>query len=134
MAGHQINKNHLTAKRLDNFPAHHLVVRIVSALHKDHGPDAPNKFFRRVLVEDDDEIDGLQPGKNLGACLYRLHGTAGALQAGYRGVTVETHNETIARPSGASQQFDMARMQQIKATVGKTDAQAVAPPIGDMIL
>ena len=82
MPGHEINKDHLTAEGLDNFPANHLVVRIVSALHKDHGLDACNKFFRCVLIEDDDKIDGLERGKHLGARLHWLHRTVSTLQPG----------------------------------------------------
>lgn len=122
MTGDEINQDDLAAESLDDFPADHLVMRIVSALDQDHGFDACNKFFRRVFVEHDDEIDGFKCGKHLGACLYRLHGTIGAFQAANRGVTVQADDETITRGTRAGQQFDMPRVQQIEATVGKPDA------------
>ena len=102
MARHEVNQDHFAAERFDDFPADHLVMRIVSALYKDHWLDARNEFLRRIFIEHNDEIDGLERGKNLGARLYRLHGTAGALQAGDTGITVEAYNKSIACPARTS--------------------------------
>src|SRR6267142_7169167 len=57
--GEDIDQHHLSAVGLDDFMADDLLAGIVAALHQHTRPDLCDQLDRRVLLEEDDEIDRL---------------------------------------------------------------------------
>ena len=134
VAGHEIDQDHFAAQRLDDGVADHVLALVVAALDQHRRLDARDQFFRRVLVEHDDEIDRLERGQHLGARLHRLHRAARAFKPGDRGIAVQAHHQPVAGRARAGQQFDVAGMQKIEAAIGEADAQALPPPFGQMLV
>ena len=60
MSRREFNEHNLAPIRLDQFPPDHLVDRIVGALDQNLGADAANEFNGRILLENDDRVDGFE--------------------------------------------------------------------------
>src|SRR5262249_48197790 len=59
-AGHEIDEDHLAAFAFDELAPHYLLAPVVAALDQDFGMHAADQLERRILAEDDDEVDGLE--------------------------------------------------------------------------
>ena len=93
---HRLDQNDIAARGLDHVAAHHLLAPVIGALDQHRRPHALDQVERRVLVEDDDEVDGLQRGQHLGAAVNGIDRPAFALQPRGRGVAVEPHHKPVA--------------------------------------
>jgi len=114
------------------FNADDLIERVVCALDQQVRAQRLDKRERRVLFEQDHQVDHLQRGQHQRARILVLDRPFGPLEARDRGVGVEADDQAVAALPRLAQQRDMARMQQVEATVGETDAVALVAPLGDL--
>src|SRR5262249_14237796 len=94
---------------------------VIGALDQYFRPHPPDQFQRRVLLEDDDQIDRLQGSQYFGASVFVLNRPALALDSRPRCIAVPDDPERGASFGCRRQHFDMTRMQQIKTTIGEAD-------------
>src|SRR5436190_7910928 len=98
--GHEIDKDHFAAVALDELVSHHLLAAVVATFGQDLGTHAPDQLERRILIENDDEIDRLERRQHFGPRVHLLKWPALAFQTSHRGVAVETDDESVARGAG----------------------------------
>jgi hypothetical protein len=134
MARNNFNQNNFAAERLHDFAPDYFLTSVVAAFYQDSRLHTFDQLFRRVLIEYSDQVNRFKRGQNFGPRLHRLDGTAGAFKARHGRITIEAYNETIASCTRASQQFDVAGVQQIKAAVGKPDTQTLLPPFSEVVV
>ena len=125
----QRRAQHATAPRLDDICADDLIVRIISALYQRVGAQRDDKALRRILFEEDDEIDAMDGAENGGARLFVLDRPARALEASGRGVAVQADDEPVAMARGVAQRRNMTGMEKIETAVGEADGQTLATPM-----
>src|SRR5438105_4907456 len=126
MAGHQIDQEHIAAGVFHYLATYHLVTSVIGAFDQYRGPYPLDQFKWRVLVKDDDEIDGFECRQYFRASLSRIDRSSFALEPRGGRVAVEADHEPVARGPRFSQQLDVPAMQEIEAAIGKADAQAMA--------
>ncbi len=83
--------------RLDGVAADNLIRSPVGAFHEDVGLHGSNDLGRRVLVEEDDGVDGSERGHHLGAFEFGRDRTCRAFVAPHRGIAVEADDQEIAK-------------------------------------
>src|SRR5690349_11673703 len=128
MAGHEIDQDHVAAGVFHHLATDHLVTSVIGAFDQYRGPYPLDQFKWRVLVKDDDEIDGFECRQYFRASLSRINRASFALESRGGRVAVEANHEPVASSSRFSQQLDVPAMQEIEAAIGKADAQAMAAP------
>jgi hypothetical protein len=69
-----------------------------------------DQLERRVLIEHDDRVNGLEGGEHVAPLRVASQRPLRALQAPRRRVAIETHDECIAKAPGADEEVDMPRM------------------------
>src|SRR5260370_4871893 len=127
-AWHDFGEKPVAAGTLDEIRPDNLIEAVVVALDEELRPDLPNELDWRVLLEDDDQVDGSKRGQHRRALGFVLDRTSRAFEPRCRCIAVETDDEPIARRLGLPEQSHMAGMQQIKAAVGKADFEPMAAP------
>ena len=110
-----------------------MINTIIGAFDQDLRPHSLEQFKRRVFLEDDDHVDRFKPRQHLRARFLALHRAAFTLEPFDRGVAVEPDDKPIAGATRLGQQPDVAGMQEVKASVGKADAQALPAPVIEAI-
>ena len=87
-ARHEIDENHLAASAFDKLVSHHLLVLVVAPFNQHLGTHAPDQLQRRVLVEDDDEVDGFERSQHLRTRVHLLEWPTDTLQARHGRIAV----------------------------------------------
>ena len=77
--------------------------------------------------------DRLQRGEHLRPRRLALHRAPLALEPAHRSIAVEADHEPVRRLARLAQQRDVARMQQVEATVGEADALPPRAPSSDRL-
>src|SRR5262245_19979879 len=65
-ARHEINEDHFAAFAFDEPVSDHFLALVVASFHQDLGAHAADQLERRILLEDDDEIDGFKRRQHFG--------------------------------------------------------------------
>lgn len=123
-----VDQHDRAARGLHDLIANYLLAGVVAALYQHARLDPGDQVDRRVLLEDDDEIDGFQRRQHLGARTLVLDRAIGALQPPHRGVAVEAHDQPIAGCARRRQHLDVAGMQDIETAIGEADALSLPAP------
>ena len=113
----------------DDLVANDLGTAVVAALYQYAGLDPRDQLDRRVLLEDDDEIDRLQRRQYFGAGTLVLNRAPLALQPLHRCVAVQSDDQAVAGATGRGQYLDVTGMQDIETAVGESDPQTLLSPI-----
>src|ERR1700744_3763174 len=99
MSGDEFDQNNATARGFDLFTADHIFKPVIGALDQHRRPNPLDQFERRLLLEDDDEVDGLERREDFGTCLGGVNRTAIALEPSSRKIAVQTNYQAVT--SGA---------------------------------
>jgi hypothetical protein len=119
MPWQDIDEHNFPAVCRDDFMADHLLAGIIAPFHQHAWLDPRDKFQRRILFEDHDEIDRFQRGKHLSTRALILHRPLGSFEPPHRCIAVKTDNQTIACGSRLGHNPDVTRVQDIKASIGE---------------
>ena len=88
----------------------------------------PDQLVRRLLGEEGHGIDAFERGQHLRAFLSRNQRTARALQGAHRFVTVQAHDQAIAKRARLLKVARVPNMQEVEAPVGEDDALPLPLP------
>ena len=105
-----VDQHNHPARGLDDLMADHLLAGVVAALDQRARLDAGDQVDRRVLLEDDDEVDGFERREHFRTRPFVLNRAIGALQPPHRGVAVEPHDQAVAGGTRRGQHLDVAGM------------------------
>lgn len=130
LPGSQRNDDALAAPAANLGSTDDAVGGVIATLDDDIGAESGDEIERRVLVEDDDGVDGLEPGENIGALCFAPDRTVGALQAPNARVAVQADEECVPAQARAAEDVEMAGMEQIEDAIGEDDpATLPAAPV-----
>jgi hypothetical protein len=121
LAGSERDDDTLAAPAADLRCADDRVGRVVSAFHDDIRPEVSNQLERRVFVEDDDGVDGLEASEHVRAFGLRPDGPLRALEAPNAGVAVEADDERIAKLTRTAQNVEVTRVKEVEHPVREDD-------------
>ena len=79
MTHNKVYENNVAARAFDDVAANDPVNLVISAFHQYRRTHVLNQFERRVFLEHDDKIDGLERSKHLGATFRWIDGPPFAL-------------------------------------------------------
>src|SRR4029079_12206727 len=102
----------------------HLFRGPVGTFDEHVGQQLRNKFARRRFIENRHVVYRTERGQNLGAVLLGDQRSFGALVASDARVAIDRYNQKIAESARLGQTPDMARMKQIKTSIGENHAAA----------
>src|SRR5262249_44351922 len=128
VARRHLGEKHLATDALDKIGADDLIQKIIRAFDEKLRPNGPDQLDRRILLKDDDQIDGGQRGQYFRPGLFGLDRAPRPFQPRGRPVAVETDDEPVASRLGLSEQPDMPRVQQIETAVGEAYFKTLPPP------
>ena len=83
----------------------------ITAFDQNPWPHLLDQLKRRILLEDDHQIDGFEPGQDFGAGVVGLDRAFLALEALHRCVAVEPDHQPVAGRTGLRQHPDVAGVQ-----------------------
>src|SRR5262249_30987813 len=126
------DQNDLAPIALNQFAPDHLIGPVIRSFDEDPGLHTVDEFERRVLIEDDDEIDGFKRRKHLPPSLLMLNRAPFAFEARHRGIAVEPDDEPVAGGARLSQKLHVPGMQEIETTIGEADPQPKVAPFVEM--
>src|SRR3954471_3329541 len=115
------NDMNATAPRTYLRGHHDGFLAVVATLHQHIGTQLHDQLEGCVLLEHDHAIDRLERGDDIGALGLTAHGTRRTLEATYRSIAVDRHDEVIAGAAGAGNDVHVARMNQVEDAVGEDD-------------
>ncbi|CUU16974.1 hypothetical protein CDS [Bradyrhizobium sp.] len=121
-----------SAGGLDDLMADHLLAGVVATLHQRARLDPGDQIDRRILLEEDDEVDGFERREHFRTRTFVLNRAIGALQPPHRGIAVEADDQAIAGSARRGQHLDVAGMQDVKAAIGEADAQVLPAPFREL--
>ena len=109
------------------------IVRPVCSLYKKVRMNLQDRFEGRVLIEQANKVDHLEAVNKLGAFRPWDNGPVRTFHASNRSVTVDCNDQGIAQSARAPKNFNMAGMQDVKASISENDlfarsSQLVNPP------
>ncbi len=100
---------------------HHLVFLVVAAFGQDVGTDRFQHVDRCVFVEDDNVVDCIECGDEMGAVLLADDRSLFSFDSSHASVRVDANDQHITMAPRFSEEFDVASMQQVKTTVCEYD-------------
>ena len=135
MAGHQIDQDHLAAERLDDLAADHLLARIVAALDQHRRLDARDQLLAACprRTPPPDRPPRAPPAPRRAPAPAAPAGPAPLSRVTEASPLRPTTSRSQAARAPASN-LHVAGMQQIEAAIGEADAQALPPPVGEMLV
>ena len=92
---------------------------VITSLDIYGGPQLAQEAHRRILVKDDDRINGFESSEYSGSIFFGDNGTQGSFEPVDRGVRVEAHDERVSQSARRPKVGDMPGMEEIEAAVGE---------------
>ena len=126
VSGNDRDGDDTTASGFHFFAANDLIAGPVAAFGENVGKESGDEILGSQVVKDDHSIDGFEGGENFRTFTLRNHRTARAFQLAHAAVAVEANDERITEFASELKTANVARMEQVEATVGEDDAAAVA--------
>jgi hypothetical protein len=92
---------------------------VIAALYDDVRLQSLYELERRILRENDDEVDAFHGGEHERALRLVAYRPARALEPSHGLIAVDAHDQCIGSSSSSNQEVDVAGMEQIEYSVGE---------------
>jgi hypothetical protein len=126
MVGQHGNSNNAPTRGFDFFTANNLVYWPISTFNQYVGKQSNDDLARCGLVENNHGVHAFQSGQDFGSFIFLVRRSVCTLQICDCGVAVQADDQRIPEFTRSLQYMDVARMQDIEATVGEHHAASVA--------
>lgn len=126
--------DNLSAPTLNFVRADDRVHGIIPALDDDVGPECLYQLQRGVFIEQNDEIDCLEPGQDVSTISLIAHRPSWSLEPPHRAVGIDPYDQCVTARARGAQQIHMTPVQQIENPVGENDFSGEALPASNRVL
>ena len=92
----------------------------------DVGLEGEQNLFHVGFTEDNDVIDALESGQDLGPFPLGEEGASGSLEGAHGRVAVQGHDQDVPLIGGFAEVPDVPHMEKVETTVGQHDPPAAA--------